>query len=286
MTQAWSYVDGQWLEGNPPILGPLTHATWLSSIVFDGARAFEGVAPDLDLHCQRAVDSAIRMGMRPGVSAAEIERLAWEGIGRFPPGTALYIRPLFFCEEGWVSPDPASTRFVLTLAENPMKEPGGFTACLSSYRRPAPDQAPVDCKASCLYPLAGRALREAAARGFDNAVLTDPWGAVAEFATANLFMAKDGVVSTPAPNGTFLNGVTRQRVLKLLRLDGMVVLEREIEPEELLDADEIFSTGNHMKVMPVRRYEQRELIYGPVAHRARELYWDYAHGRLPETHCM
>ncbi|MBB4285760.1 branched-chain amino acid aminotransferase [Roseospira goensis] len=280
MTQAWSYVDGEWLEGNPPVLGPLTHATWLSSIVFDGARAFEGVAPDLDLHCQRCVESAVRMGMRPPVDATEIERLAREGIARFPADAELYIRPLFYCEEGWVSPDPDSTRFILTLVETPMKEPGGFTACLSSYRRPAPDQAPVDCKASCLYPLAGRALREAAARGFDNAVLTDPWGNVAEFATANLFMAKAGVVSTPAVSGTFLNGVTRQRVLKLLRLDGHVVLEREIAPEDLMEADEIFSTGNHLKVMPVRRYEDRELIYGPFARRARELYWDFAHGRL------
>ncbi|KAA5606009.1 branched-chain amino acid aminotransferase [Roseospira marina] len=286
MTQAWNYIDGAWLEGNPPILGPLSHATWLSSIIFDGARAFEGVAPDLDLHCQRAVESAIRMGMQPPVDAAEIERLAWEGIARFPEGTALYIRPLFYCEEGWVAPDGASTRFVLTLAVNPMKEPGGFTAGLSTFRRPAPDQAPVDCKAACLYPMAGRALREAAARGFDNAVMTDPWGNVAEFATANLFMVKDGVVSTPAVSGTFLNGVTRQRVLKLLRLDGAVALEREIDPSELLEADEIFSTGNHMKVMPVLRYEHRDLGYGPVARRARALYWDFAHGRLPSTHRM
>ena len=286
MTQAWTYVDGAWLEGNPPLLGPLTHATWLSSVVFDGARAFEGVAPDLDLHCQRAVDSAIRMGMRPPIDAEGIERLAREGLERFAADAELYIRPLFFCEEGWVAPDGDSTRFILTLAENPMKEPGGFTACLSSYRRPAPDQAPVDCKASCLYPLAGRALREAAARGFDNAVLTDPWGGVAEFATANLFMAKDGVVSTPALNGTFLAGITRQRVLKLLRLDGHVVIEREIDPGELLEADEIFSTGNHMKVMPVRRYQDQDLIYGPFGRRARELYWDFAHGRLPNSFHM
>jgi len=281
MTQAWTYVDGEWLEGNPPILGPLTHATWLSSIVFDGARAFEGVTPDLDLHCQRCVESAIRMGMRPPVTPVEIEALVREGLTRFPADAALYIRPLFFCETGWVSANPDSTRFMLTLVETPMSEPGGFTACLSRYRRPAPDQAPVDCKASCLYPLAGRALREASARGFDNAVLLDPWGLVAEFATANLFMAKDGVVSTPAVNGTFLNGVTRQRVLKLLRLDGHVVMERDIDPEELEDADEIFSTGNHLKVMPVRRYEERELIHGPFARRARELYWDFAHGRCP-----
>jgi len=282
MAEAWSYVDGTWLEGNPPILGPLTHATWLSSIVFDGARAFEGVAPDLDLHCQRAVESAIRMGMKPPVNAAEIERLAWEGIKRFPDGAELYIRPLFFCEEGWVAPDADTTRFVLTLVVNPMKAPTGFSACLSSYRRPAPDQAPVDCKASCLYPMAGRALREAAARGFENAVMADPWGNVAEFATANLFMVRDSVISTPALSGTFLNGVTRQRVMKLLRLDGAVVLERDIDPEELLDADEIFSTGNHMKVMPVIQFEGRDLPYGPVARRARELYWDFAHGRLPK----
>src|SRR3546814_10567161 len=88
--------------------------------------------------------------------------------------------------------------------------PGVQTCALPiARRRPAPDQAPTDAKAAALYANAGRALKEAHDKGFENAVMLDPIGNVAEFATANLFMAKDGVVHTPAPNGTFLNGITR-----------------------------------------------------------------------------
>ena len=77
-------MQGEGMEGNPPIVGPLSHTLWLSSTVFDGARAFQGVAPDLDLHCARAIRSAQVMGLEPMVTAGEIEELCWDGIRRFP----------------------------------------------------------------------------------------------------------------------------------------------------------------------------------------------------------
>jgi len=274
---AITYVDGKWLEGNPPLLGARTHATWLSSIVFDGARAFEGVAPDLDRHCARVGRSALAMGLRPTLTAEEIFDLAWEGIRKFPADSELYIRPMFWAEDGWVDPDPDSTRFAMTIYLSPLPPDTGFSICLSTRRRPAPDMAPTDAKASCLYPNASRALREAAQRGFDNAVVCDPIGNIAELATANLFMAQDGVVHTPVPNGTFLNGVTRQRVIALLRERQVDVRERTVTVAELAAADEIFSTGNHGKVQPIFRYEDRDLQPGPMYKLARELYWAFAH---------
>jgi len=277
--RAISYIDGAWLEGNPAIIGPMTHAIWMSSVVFDGARAFEGVAPDLDLHCARAIRSAQALGLEPMLSAGEIEELCWDGIRRFPSDAALYIRPMFYAESGFVLADPGSTRFTLTLFEAPMPSAAGFTAGLSTRRRPAPDSAPTAAKAACLYPNAGLALREVAARGFDNAILLDPIGNVAEFATANLFIAKDGAVHTPVPNGTFLNGITRQRVIALLRDAGVPVYERALTFAEVMAADEVFSTGNYAKVVPVTRVEDRHLQPGPLAARARALYWDFAHAR-------
>jgi branched-chain amino acid aminotransferase len=276
--KALTYIDGVWCEGNPPLLGPLTHATWLSSIVFDGARAFEGVAPDLDKHCQRVVHSAKSMDLSPMLTAGEIEELCRDGIRRFPKGSDLYIRPFFFAEEGFILPLPESTRFALTLYESPMPKPHGFSICLSSYRRPAPDQAPTDAKASCLYPNSARALREALGKGFDNAVVLDPAGNVAELTTANLFIVKDGVAVTPAANGTFLAGITRARVMQLLRQAGVPVQERIVRWEEVLDADEAFSAGNYGKVLPVSRVEKRDLQPGPVYRRARAMYWEFAHG--------
>ena len=272
-----TFFKGQWLDGNPGIVGPMTHCLWMSSVVFDGARAFEGGTPDLDRHCQRAIDSANALGLGPMVTAGEIEELALDGVRRFGSGAELYIRPLFFAESGWVMPDPASTAFALTVYESPMPGPNGFSACLSSRRRPLPGTAVVEAKAASLYPNAGLALKEAGARGFDNAVVLDPLGNVAEFATANLFIAKDGAAHTPAWNGTFLNGITRQRVIALLQDAGIRVYERRITWEEVLNADEVFATGNYGKVQPATRIENRGIEPGPIFARARSLYWEFAH---------
>ncbi len=275
------FIDENWVEGEPLLLGPLTHATWMASVVFDGARAFEGVAPDLDLHCRRLIASARSLGLNPTHTAEQVEAIAREGIARFPAGTALYIRPMYWAENGaqlFVAPDPDSTRFCCSLFERPMPEPGKMSICLSSFRRPAPDMAPTDAKASCLYPNSARALMAAAKKGFDNAVMLDPDGNVAELATANIWIGRDGVAHTPAANGTFLNGVTRQRVASLLGEAGIEVQERTITWDEITAADEVFTTGNLSKVMPITRVEDRELQPGPLFRRARELYWDYAHG--------
>lgn len=275
--RALTFFDGDWHEGNPKLIGPMTHAMWLSSIVFDGARAFEGTAPDLDLHCARTVRSAEALGMQPTKQADEILGLAKEGIAKLGAEGALYVRPMFYADTGFVDLDPDSTCFALSVYDSPLPGEQGFSVVMSDHRRPAPDTAPTQAKASCLYPQAGLALMAAKKRGFDNAVMCDQLGNVAEFATANIMIAKDGAVHTPVPNGTFLNGITRQRVIQLLRDDGIEVIERTLRPHEVLDADEIFSTGNYGKVMPVRKIEDRDLQPGPCYHRARKLYWDYAH---------
>jgi branched-chain amino acid aminotransferase len=176
-----------------------------------------------------------------------------------------------------VSPDPESTNWCLTLNESPMRTPDGFAITLSPYRKPSLECMPTDAKAGCLYPNNARAILEAGSRGFANCVMLDLMGNVAELASANLFIVKDGVVYTPAPNGTFLNGVTRQRVIALLREAGVSVVEGTLRYSDVLAADEIFSTGNYSKVMPINRIEDRELQPGPLYRKARELYWAFAH---------
>lgn len=272
-----TFFNGEWLEGNPSILGPMSHALWLGSCVFDGARAFESVAPDLDMHCRRVVRSAQAMGLNPTHDGEAIEELARDGISRFPAGAALYIRPMFWAESGFVAPDPDSTRFAISVYEAALPDPAGASAIVSSRRRPTPETAPTEAKAACLYPQSGLALREAAGRGYQNAVMLDQTGNVAEFATANLFYARDGVVFTPAPNGCFLDGITRRRIIGLLREDGQEVREERVTVADLMAADEVFSSGNHGKVLPFNRIEERDLQPGPVYARARQLYWDYAH---------
>ena len=279
-TTTWTFLDGDWHEGNPPIIGTRSHAFWLGSTVFDGARWFEGVAPDLDLHCQRVNHSAARLGLSATVAADEIMALTLDGLKKFDGKTAVYVRPMYWAEHGGymgVPADPESTRFCLCLYEAPMLAPAGFSVTVSPFRRPTIETMPTDAKAGCLYPNNGRAIREAKARGYDNALVLDMLGNVAETGSSNIFMAKDGEVFTPAANGTFLAGITRSRTMKLLAEAGTRVTEKALSVRDFLDADEIFSTGNHSKVVPVVRIEDRDLQPGPVAKKARQLYWDWAH---------
>jgi branched-chain amino acid aminotransferase len=281
-SQTWTYFDGEWREGNVPLWGARTHAIWLGSSVFDGARAFDGVAPDLDLHCARVNESAKTMYLKPIVPVEQWIALVQEGMRRFAPNTHLYIRPMYWAERAGpqaLPPDPESTRFALTLYDAPMRKPEGFSITLSPFKRPTLETAPVDAKAGCLYPNNARAMFEARARGFDNCIVCDLLGNVAELANSNVFMAKDGVVFTPNPNGTFLNGITRQRVIKLLRAGGVAVVESVLRYRDFESADEIFATGNASKVLPVTRIGERALQPGPVFRKARELYWEYAHRR-------
>ena len=280
LSKTWTYFEGAWHEGNVPIMGPRTHAAWLCSMVFDGARYFEGVAPDLDLHCARVNESAVKLYLKPVVPTEAWIKLAKEGISRFDKDAALYIRPMYWAEnEGpWVQAhDPESTRWCLSIYEAPMRKPGGFSVTLSPFRRPTIETMPVDAKAGCLYPNNARALFDAHARGFDNAIVLDMLGNVAELATSNIFMAKNGVVFTPIVNGTFLAGITRQRVIGLLRGSGITVVENTLKYGDFETADEIFSTGNYSKVAPVTKIDTRSIPIGPFYTKARELYWAFAH---------
>ncbi len=282
-SETHTFLDGEWFEGNKPILGPRSHAFWLGSSVFDGARAFEGVTPDLALHCERLNRSAKTMWLKPLKTVEEMVELTREGLKKFKPGAALYIRPMYWAESsgsGAVALDPESTRFLLSIYETPLPDPTkGVSITRSRFVKPLATMAPIEAKAGCLYPNNARALLECRAQGFDNCVMFDGLGNVAELATANVFLVKDGVVKTPIANGSFLNGITRQRVVKLLSAAGVTVSETTLTYPDLEQADEIFVVGNFGKVTPVARIDGRSLNVGPVFAKARALYWDFAHSR-------
>ena len=163
-SKTWTFLDGDWHEGNVSIMGPRTHAAWLGSSVFDGARAFEGVAPDLDRHCARVNQSAVNFKLKPVVDTESWLGLAREGIARFGANAELYIRPMYWAETGapgGVRHDPDSTRWCLCVYEAPLPKPAGSAITLSPFRRPTAECAPVGAKAGCLYPNNARALLEA-----------------------------------------------------------------------------------------------------------------------------
>ena len=146
----------------------------------------------------------------------------------------------------------------------------------TQFRRPVLEDAVVNAKAGCLYPNNARMLFEARSKGFNNALVADSIGNVAETATANIFMVKDGDVFTPFPNGTFLAGITRARHIKNMRADGMAVHESVLNFADFEAADEVFMSGNMSKVTPVTAFDDTQYQVGPVARRVREMYWDWA----------
>ncbi|MER2263699.1 branched-chain amino acid aminotransferase [Methylobacterium oxalidis] len=277
----WTFFEGAWHPGNVRLMGPRTHGAWLGSTVFDGARAFEGVSPDLDRHIARVNRSAVALGLKPKVEEETWLALVREGLARFPHDAELYIRPMYWAEDGFaggVRFDPESTNWCLSLYHAPMPLPAGVRATLSPFRRPSIETAPVDAKAGCLYPNGTRALIEAHGRGFGNCLMRDGLGNIAEFANANAFFARDGVVYTPVPNGSFLAGITRARVIGLLREAGVTVVEATLAYADFLAADEVFTAGNFAKLAPIIALDDARFEPGPIFRKARQLYWDFAHG--------
>lgn len=278
-----TYFEGQWHDGDVPIMRAADHGAWLGTTVFDGARYVEGVAPDLDKHCARTNRSAEAMMITPTVSQEEMVEIALEGLKLYPSDAAVYIRPMYWALHGEyfaIVPEVGPTGFAICLEEIPMAAPDvSATLCTTRFRRPVMEDAVCNAKSGCLYPNNARMLQEARSRGFSNALVADAMGNVAESATANVFIARDGEVFTPIPNGTFLAGITRARHIKNLQDDGVKVHETVLSFDDVANADEVFMSGNMMKVTPVTGFEDTSYQIGPVTRRARELYWDWAHSR-------
>ncbi|NRB04405.1 MAG: branched-chain amino acid aminotransferase [Rhodobacteraceae bacterium] len=275
-----TYFNGTWHNADVPIMGAADHGAWLGSSVFDGARFVNGKAPDLLAHCTRVNNSARALMLEPTVSPEDMVDLVWEGLKLFAPDEAVYIRPMYWGVDGDVTaivPQADTTAFAICLEAVAMApETATATLATTQFRRPVLESSVVNAKAGCLYPNNARMLTEVRAKGFTNALVTDAMGNVAETATANIFMVKDGVVKTPVPNGTFLAGITRSRHMTNLRADGVEVVETVLNYDDFRAADEVFLTGNMTKITPVVAFEDTQYQVGPITRRAREMYWDWA----------
>ena len=191
------------------------------------------------------------------------------------------MRPMYWAERGGkllVRARSGHDALCLSLYEAPMRKPEGFSVTLSPFRRPSPEMTPSTPRPAASIPTMRAPCSRRSRAASTIASMRDALGNVAELATSNVFIGKDGVVFTPVPNGTFLAGITRQRVIELLRDAGVSVVETALSYADIESADEIFSSGNYSKVMPVTRIDQRALQPGPLYRKARELYWEFAHG--------
>ena len=275
-----TYFNGTWHDGDVEIIRAADHGAWLGSTVFDGARFAQGVHPDLDKHCTRVNNSARALELMPTTDATEMMEIVREGLSAYAPDAAVYIRPMYWGIDGdatGIVPDLDKTGFAICLEEIAMAPDGASTTLgKTRFRRPTLESSVCNAKAGCLYPNNARMLREVRARGFGNALVTDAMGNVAESATANVFMVKDGAVFTPIANGTFLSGITRARHISNLRADGVEVHETVLSYADFEDADEVFLSGNMNKVTPVTGFEDVSYQVGPITRRVREMYWDWA----------
>ncbi|AVO38323.1 branched-chain amino acid aminotransferase [Pukyongiella litopenaei] len=275
-----TWFDGSWHDGDVAVISAADHGAWLGSGVFDGARSVNGLAPDLAPHCARVNRSAEALMLTPTVKTADMVDIVREGLTAYDPAVAVYIRPMYWGIDGdgtAIVPQAGKTGFAICLEEIPMA-PADVTATLgrTRFHRPVMEDAVVNAKAGCLYPNNARMLVDVRSRGFSNALVADALGNVAETATANIFMVRDGEVFTPIANGTFLSGITRARHISNLRADGVTVHECVLGFEDFEAADEVFMSGNMNKVTPVTRFEDSSYQVGPVTRRVRELYWDWA----------
>ncbi|MCB2116708.1 MAG: branched-chain amino acid aminotransferase [Rhodobacteraceae bacterium] len=279
-TNIRTWFEGRWHDGDVPVMRAADHGSWLGTTVFDGARLFEGVTPDLDRHCARVNRSAAALMITPTVETETMVEIAREGLALYPGGSAVYIRPMYWAIDGdatGVVPEPERTGFALCLEEIPMAPPEATTTLTTTrFRRPVLESSVTNAKAGCLYPNNARMLAEARTKGYANALVADALGNVAESATANIFIVKDGELFTPVANGTFLSGITRARHIENLRREGTAVHETVLTFDDVRAADEVFLSGNFSKVTPVTEFDGTHYQHGPVTRRVRELYWDWA----------
>ncbi len=274
-----TYFEGRWHEGDVPIMRAADHGSWLGTTVFDGARFVNGLTPDLLPHCERVNRSAKALMLTPTVATNDMVAIVQEGLKVYDPGAAVYIRPMYWGIHGDVTaivPDETETGFAICLEEIPFKAETTTTLTTTRFRRPVMESSVVNAKSGCLYPNNARMLVEARSKGFGNALVADAMGNVAESATANVFIVRDGVTFTPIPNGTFLAGITRARHLSNMKAAGMEVHETVLSFEDVHAADEVFLSGNMSKITSVTAFDDTQYQEGPVTRQVREMYWDWA----------
>lgn len=250
------WMDGRLVPWREAGVHVLTHAMHYASAVFEGQRCYGGTVFELSAHSQRLIDSARILGFelpwsREAIDAAVMETVKANGL------TDCYVRPIAWRGSEQMGVAAQRTKPHLAVAawewgayfgDEALAK--GLRLTIARWRRPAPYTAPVHAKAAGLYMICTLSKHEAAAAGYDDALMFDWRGQVAEATGANVFFVKDGALHTPTPD-CFLNGITRQSVIKLARQRGIEVVERAIWPEELEGFEQAFLTGSAAEVSPL-----------------------------------
>src|SRR5215471_6992605 len=271
------WFDGKLVPWREAKIHVLTHALHYASCVFEGERVYGGKVFHLDEHSQRLIDSAKLLGFEIPIELAAINE-ATNAVVKANNIVDGYVRPLAWrgAEQMGVSAQATKIHMAIATWEwpayfTPEARLKGIRMAISKWRRPAPDTAPTKSKAAGLYMICTLSKHAAEAEGYDDALMYDWRGQIAEATGANVFLAINGELHTPKAD-CFLDGITRRTVIELARNRGIKVTERAVMPEELGKADEVFIVGTAAEVTPVGEIGPHNFQVGPIA---RQMMKDY-----------
>jgi branched-chain amino acid aminotransferase len=252
----WIWLDGQFVPWREAKVHVLTHGLHYGSAVFEGERMYGGEIFELTAHTERLFKSAEILDMVIPFSVAEIDQACKETCARNGL-TDAYVRPIAWRGSEMIGVSAQNTKIHVAIAVwdwpsyfKPEEKAKGIRLTWAKYKRPSPETEPVHAKAAGLYMICTLSKHAAEKEGYTDAMMLDWRGYVAESTGSNVFFIRDGVIHTPVAD-CFLNGITRQSVIKMARRKGFEVIERHIKPEELSTFSECFVTGTAAEVTPV-----------------------------------
>jgi branched-chain amino acid aminotransferase len=263
------WINGAMVPWRDARIHVLTHALHYASCVFEGERVYDGRIFKLREHTMRLADSARKLGFELPYDIALLERACQQVVAANGIADG-YVRPLAWRGPEMMGVSAQNCRINVAIAAwtwpayfTPEARLKGIRMTRAIYDRPAPNTAPTQSKAAGLYMICTLSKHDAEAKGYDDALMLDYRGYLAEGTGANLFLVIDGRLHTPLPD-CFLDGITRQTVIGLARGRGVEVIERHIKPEELRAAAEVFLTGTAVEVTPVREIDAYRFEVGPI----------------------
>jgi len=284
----WIWLDGELVPWRDARIHVLTHALHYASSVFEGQRAYNGVIFKLREHTERLRRSSELLGFELPWSVEQIEATCKDVLKKNAFVDA-YMRPVAWRGSESMGVAPGNTKPHLAIAAwewgkyyDPRKSADGIRLEIAPWRRPAPYTAPTESKASGLYMICTLSKQHAEQHGYNDALMLDWRGRVAETTGANVFFVGNGALHTPVPD-CFLDGITRRTIMDLARKRGIEVHERAIWPEELESFDEMFLTGTAVEVTPVQSVGPWNFKVGDVTRQLSKDYDDLVNGRIPNA---
>jgi branched-chain amino acid aminotransferase len=266
----WIWLDGQFVPWREAKVHVLTHGLHYASSVFEGERMYGGEIFELTAHTERLFKSAEILDFKIPYTVSEIDEACKATCARNGLKDC-YVRPIAWRGSEMIGVSAQDSKIHVAIAVwdwpsyfDPEQKKKGIRLTWAKYDRPSPRTAPVAAKAAGLYMICTISKHAAEQDGYSDAMMLDYRGYVAEATGANVFFVKDGVLHTPTPD-CFLNGITRQTVIRLARERGYELVERHIQPEEMAGFEECFIVGTAAEVTPVAEVGEYRFIPGKIS---------------------